>query len=240
MVLFTMMAILLLCTQHGSCITPSGGTLQGGAGVFWRHKDPQNVSLRLPGPATNNRAELYAALWAVVYAPPRQHLHIIVTDSTYVIHSACHWAAVCVSQGWSCYSDDILKDLVKVIAARPTATSFQWVKAHSKNQYNDAVDLQAKEGAMLVPHIAAYSSPPYRQHDVSQCTPIPNMAKVSTTLPPMSVPTPKANLLLPDIELKTSDAHRSRVKVCLMQKSNLQNLLQCNNDKHFWRYPRVT
>ena len=77
---------------NGSCLTVAGNVKQAGAGVFLGIKHKNNVALRVPGLPTNNRAELCAVLWLVTHVDPQQPL-VIFTDSQYVIHSVCHWAA---------------------------------------------------------------------------------------------------------------------------------------------------
>jgi ribonuclease HI len=140
------------------------------------------------GPVTNNRAELYAALWAVIHALYKSTL-CIITDSTYVIHSVCHWAAFNAARGWKCCNADILCDLVEVITKRPAVTMFQWVKGHSGNEYNDATDALAKEGTTLEPHVAAYICLSHRSYNHIPVPSLPGVCKVYTTLPRIPNPT---------------------------------------------------
>jgi hypothetical protein len=92
-----------------------------------------------------------------------------------------------------------LKDLVGAIAKRHAPTHFCWVKGHSKNQYNDAVDLLENED-VKEPHTTTYSCPPCRSHPLPPSPPLINIYKVFTSLPPISVPSSKAAPVFPTIE----------------------------------------
>ncbi|KZP11406.1 ribonuclease H-like protein, partial [Athelia psychrophila] len=130
----------------GSCLYPNTPRAQAGSGIYWNPNDARNISVRLPGLATNNRAELYAVLWVIVHSPVTWTLYIY-TDSTYAIHSVCHWAPSRAAKGWRCKNADILQDIVLALRNRHAAVKMFWVPGHSGNVHNDGADKLAKEGA---------------------------------------------------------------------------------------------
>ncbi|KZP24552.1 ribonuclease H-like protein, partial [Athelia psychrophila] len=130
----------------GSCLQPNTAQAQAGAGIFWTKNDAQNAAVRLPGLATNNRAELYGVLWVITQSPATWILYIY-TDSMYAIHSVCHWAPSRAARGWKCKNADILQDIVQALRNRHAAVHMIWVEGHSGNMSNDAADRLAKEGA---------------------------------------------------------------------------------------------
>ncbi|KZP09144.1 ribonuclease H-like protein, partial [Athelia psychrophila] len=141
----TVTAPLVVYTD-GSCLKPNTPAAQAGSGVFWGRGNCDNVALRLPGFPTNNRAELYAVLWVLVKSPRATTVHIF-TDSSYTIHTICHWIARCAARGWVCVNADIIQDIVAAISACRAPTHFFWVHGHSGNVHNDTADVLAKEGA---------------------------------------------------------------------------------------------
>ncbi|KAF7964850.1 hypothetical protein HWV62_2496 [Athelia sp. TMB] len=135
----------------GTCLNANTPLAQAGCGCHWNPNDPRNTSIRVPGEPTNNGAELYGVLWAITHSWPLITLHIY-TDSTYVIHSVCHWAPSRAASGWKCKNADILKDIVEAIHNRHAAVRFFWVQGHAGNVNNEAADALARHGATLTPH----------------------------------------------------------------------------------------
>ncbi|EIN14585.1 ribonuclease H-like protein, partial [Punctularia strigosozonata HHB-11173 SS5] len=125
----------------GSCVkTPYASA---GAGVFWARGAAKNVSARVPGKQTNNRAELYAVLLCLLDSDPLRNLRI-VTDSEYAIRLCCYGAPKAAERGWD--NDLMLQDVVALLRARLARTHFVWVKGHSRHDANDAADALAKAG----------------------------------------------------------------------------------------------
>ncbi|KZV87557.1 ribonuclease H-like protein, partial [Exidia glandulosa HHB12029] len=83
----------------GSCIKQDVVPARAGAGLCWGIGCDRNVSLRVPGTQTSNRAELYAVLEAVLRADPYRALRIY-TDSQNTIRICCHWAPTYAMTGW--------------------------------------------------------------------------------------------------------------------------------------------
>ncbi|EIW53141.1 ribonuclease H-like protein, partial [Trametes versicolor FP-101664 SS1] len=121
-------------------------TMCAGAGVCWGLNATANVALRVPGESqTNNRAELFAVLHALRHANPVRSL-ALHTDSTYVIHSICHWAPRNAELGWIAAHSDLLQSILQVLRARGAPVRFCWVKVHAGNALNDLADRLAKLG----------------------------------------------------------------------------------------------
>lgn len=101
----------------GCCLRPGTPSARSGAGVYHGPSSVRNIAQAVPGDQTNNRGELYAALLAIRQAEPCRLLRIY-TDSTYTIHSVCHWAPINAAAGWKCKNADILKNIVSLIRRR--------------------------------------------------------------------------------------------------------------------------
>lgn len=108
--------------------------------------------------ATNNSMELYACVIALQKAsghPKIPHLNriCIFTDSRYVIDNYKKAIFQRPKQKWSTTSGtpvlnaDLWKQLVREIRKAPRKVEFTWVKGHSKNSHNKAVDKLAKQSA---------------------------------------------------------------------------------------------
>ncbi|KAH9833447.1 ribonuclease H-like domain-containing protein, partial [Rhodofomes roseus] len=130
----------------GSYFKLPDGSERAGAGIYWGYGSPKNCALMVPTPVSNNRAELYAILRAITVADPCRTLRIH-TDSTYAIHSICHWAPRNSALGWRKANGDLLRNIVDLIKRRTAAVVFIWVKGHSGNASNEAADELAGWGA---------------------------------------------------------------------------------------------
>jgi ribonuclease HI len=110
----------------------------------------------LEGPLqTNQRAELTAVLRALETVPQKQNIHI-VSDSNYSINCVTSWYKNWKRNGWKTSTGGpvINQDLVKAIRkliddrdAKGAKTDFEWIKGHSNDPGNEAVDILAKNGA---------------------------------------------------------------------------------------------
>jgi ribonuclease HI len=70
----------------GSCSNNGTHTAAGGVGVFWGSGNQYNVSEKLCGPQTNQRAEVVAACRALETAIEQNHKEVeLRTDSSYTI-----------------------------------------------------------------------------------------------------------------------------------------------------------
>ncbi|KAH8032500.1 hypothetical protein HPB51_025953 [Rhipicephalus microplus] len=72
------------CTHNGGI----NGTPRAAIGVYWGPNHPMNVSERLPGQQTNNRAEIHAAVRALQQVRSVGGRHVtIYTDSSFLINN---------------------------------------------------------------------------------------------------------------------------------------------------------
>ncbi|KAF5379509.1 hypothetical protein D9615_006527 [Tricholomella constricta] len=227
----------------GSCLNNGKRNATAGSGVFWGLHSHRNRARRVPGPGpqANNRGEIFAVILALLDADPRRSLRI-TTDSELVIREACYWAPLHDSMGWDRPNGDLLRDMVKLLAARLAPTRFVWIKGHSGNEWGDAADQMAKDGARLPDtgdyrHLvdapwAAIEAPP-RENALAA-------RKVSTALPE----TPNKRPVVPTIEVlddpdgRDGRSHRGREKTCKLQQSMRDALLDCKGPGEFWRLIR--
>jgi ribonuclease HI len=99
---------------------------------------------------TNNRMELTGAIRALESFGADI---VVVTDSTYVRNGVTKWAQTWVRNGWKTSGGGQVKnrDLWERIMSLITpATSWEWVKAHSGEPMNEAVDSAARAQAQAV------------------------------------------------------------------------------------------
>lgn len=96
---------------------------------------------------TNQRMELTAALEAVRRLPRPLHIR---SDSTYVVNCfRDKWWAGWIARGWRnskrepVANRDLWEPLVELV--RQGEVTFEWVKGHSGDRYNDIVDVLAVE-----------------------------------------------------------------------------------------------
>ena len=108
--------------------------------------------------ATNNQMELSACLIALKEAQKLEEVRLIQrivihTDSQYVVEnykramfqwSVSKWLK---STGSPVMNADIWKDIVRELRKTGKRVDFEWVKGHSKNEHNKAVDKLAKNSA---------------------------------------------------------------------------------------------
>lgn len=221
----------------GSCRNNGAPHASAAAAVFWGDDSKNNWSARIPGPQTNNAAELFAILHALSQAPPDRTLHIF-SDSEYSIRSVTYWSSLHYTIGWSCANGMLLENIWVLIRSRSAPVRFRWVKAHDKNRFNIIVDNMAFLASFLP------SAPPFVPYPPHICSspsptslPLP-ISKVSCDLPSLPLPRQRDQLIIvpnDDISLET---HRGRSHARRQKWENLLKLLSCENDAHFWRLIR--
>ncbi|KAL5017317.1 hypothetical protein ScPMuIL_006906 [Solemya velum] len=83
------------CFDNGKCGS------RAGIGVYWGPHDHRNVSERLTGRATNNRAEIHAARKAIIQAKEHGIKNLILnTDSAFLINAITKWIKGWKRNGW--------------------------------------------------------------------------------------------------------------------------------------------
>jgi ribonuclease HI len=118
----------------------------------------ENVELRGYVGATNNEMELVACVTALQHAAGHDQIHgvervVIFTDSLYVKENVPRAIFQWPKQKWlsrdgrPIENATIWKDLVRAIKKIPKRVDFEWVKGHSKDAHNKAVDKLAKASA---------------------------------------------------------------------------------------------
>lgn len=140
------------------------GPRRGGVGIrYITINDAGNEEWRDECPlgykeGTNNEMELMACVLALRGIPAElmtsniQRIYIF-TDSQYVRDYLYYATKIWPNNGW-CNRDGkpienvkLWKDLVREVKNAPKRVEFKWVKAHSANQHNKAVDKLAKRSA---------------------------------------------------------------------------------------------
>ncbi|KAJ3713571.1 ribonuclease H-like domain-containing protein, partial [Lentinula raphanica] len=131
----------------GSCLNNSQPDAKAGSGIYFGNPShPSNISARVTGTQTNNRAELYAILIVLQKTPLKRSLEIY-SDSEYAIRGIVYRSFTESQSNWGCINGDILRSITSWISARHAPLILHHVKAHTNNQHNDAADSLAKRGA---------------------------------------------------------------------------------------------
>jgi len=139
--------------SDGCCFANGSAAAKAGYGVYWDDNHPWNISERLHGEQTNQRAELTAAIYAMETALTNNVTHLeIRTDSKYTIQSATEWIKGWKRSNWIKKTDSkpvMNKDLMIKIDQLQSKLQLKWtyVPGHSSNKGNDEADRLAKAGA---------------------------------------------------------------------------------------------
>lgn len=147
----------------GACTNNGKPSAVAGYGVYFGENDERNISARLEGKQTNQRAELMAVIKAIesimisnIFNASLLKLHIY-TDSRYVIGGATSWIANWKSKGWTnkkkpIVNLDLWKRIDHLMTTNKERLSFQWihVDAHSGIHGNEMADKLAKKGTLLL------------------------------------------------------------------------------------------
>ena len=140
----------------GSCIRNGASTAQAGYGLFWGDQHPWNCSHPLPldSTATNNKAELAAAIKALQMAKEHNLESLMIcSDSNYVIQGVTEWIHKWNENGWKTAGGEDVKnkDIWKELAglALDTKVKITWkhVAAHTGIPGNEEADKLAVKAA---------------------------------------------------------------------------------------------
>ncbi|KAM4771200.1 ribonuclease H1-like [Rhinophrynus dorsalis] len=137
----------------GSCRHNGHYGARGGIGVYWGPNNSHNVSERLKGRATNQRAELEAARRAVVQAKTQNKRRLNVnTDSKFTVNGMTNWIHTWKKNGWKTYDgrDVVNKQEFQKLDRLCQGMDVTWrhVPGHSGNVGNEMADQLARRGAM--------------------------------------------------------------------------------------------
>lgn len=127
----------------GACKNNGINKEVGGIGVFFADNDMRNISQKISGNVTNNRAELFAAIYAIHASLKYGYKNIeIRTDSMYIKRGITEWI-----QGWKArnYTNVKNDDLWKVLDQYSQGIDIKWthVSAHVGIHGNEMADYLA-------------------------------------------------------------------------------------------------
>lgn len=139
----------------GCCRNNGRDNPVAGVGVYWGPDHPSNVSERLPGRATNNRAEIHAARIAVKQAKEKGMGSVtVVTDSQFLINGITSWIHKWKKNGWTLSDNTKVKNEEdwKSLESEMQGidVKFKHVPGHKGVDGNEAADRLANEGAMKI------------------------------------------------------------------------------------------
>lgn len=135
--------------SDGGCEALGTPQAVAGCGVYFAKDDERNVSVRLPGPLqTNNRAELFAALVAVLSMPPDAD-RVVYTDSMYTIRAVTQWCPrwltdASVPPRERTNNWDLIHVLYTALQDRPRV-QLKHVKGHNGTHGNEEADRLATQ-----------------------------------------------------------------------------------------------
>lgn len=137
----------------GACRGNGKKGARAGWGVYFGEGDARNIFGKLQGtPQTNQRAELQAALYALVNTHGQT---ILYTDSNYVKKGCNEWLPGWKKRGWvnssgnAVANQDLWKRMDAMLQERGHELRIEKVKAHSGDPGSDGADKLACMGADL-------------------------------------------------------------------------------------------
>ena len=142
----------------GSCIRNGASTAQAGYGLFWGDEHPWNFSCPLTqdGAATNNKAELAAAVKALQMARDNNLEELIIySDSKYVVQGVTEWIHKWKENGWKTAGGDDVKnkdiwmELASLAEKSTTKITWKHVAAHAGVSGNEEADKLAVNAAKM-------------------------------------------------------------------------------------------
>ncbi|XP_063771545.1 ribonuclease H1-like isoform X2 [Pseudophryne corroboree] len=136
----------------GCCSRNGQPRAQAGVGVYWGPDHPLNVSERLEGRPTNQRAEIQAACKALEQARSQNLSKIeIRTDSEFTINGATKWTSNWKDNGWKTASGGEVKnreDFEKLDhLSHGIDVNWKHIPGHAGYQGNEEADKLARAGA---------------------------------------------------------------------------------------------
>lgn len=147
---------MLQIWTDGSCLRNGRRNATSGVGIVQSEHGIRGLSTAVPGVRqTNNRAELYAVMYALCLVPGSSSV-IIYTDSKYSIDCITIHSTKWKANGWrttkgsSVEWTEIICYILLLIESRLEkggSTSFVHVKGHSTDRNNNRADQLAREAA---------------------------------------------------------------------------------------------
>lgn len=136
----------------GCCSKNGRNGARAGIGVYWGPENTRNISDRLEGEQTNQRAEIMAAVKALETAKDLGHKTLeIKTDSKYTINGATDWCVRWKKNGWKTINGTEVKNKneFQKLAKLCEEIDVKWthVPGHKGIAGNEAADSLARSGA---------------------------------------------------------------------------------------------
>ncbi|KAM5165090.1 ribonuclease H1 [Mantella aurantiaca] len=136
----------------GCCSSNGRYGAKGGIGVYWGPDSSLNVSEKLEGRQTNQRAEIQAACRAVEQAQSQNINRLnICTDSEFTIKGMTEWVPRWKQNDWKTYNGGNVvnkEDFQKLDnLCKEVDVTWSHVPGHSGNMGNERADQLAKSGA---------------------------------------------------------------------------------------------
>lgn len=136
----------------GCCFNNGRRGASAGIGVYWEEGSPNNISEKLKGQQSNQRAEIVSACRALESAIGQGYKKLEVrTDSSYTIMAITEWMNTWKKNGWLTYSGESVKNKDDFIRLEKLCQQIdvQWrhVRGHCGLEGNEAADALAKAGA---------------------------------------------------------------------------------------------
>ncbi|XP_062064893.1 ribonuclease H1 isoform X2 [Lepus europaeus] len=98
---FSYLGEFVVVYTDGCCSSNGRRRARAGIGVYWGPGHPLNLSIRLPGRQTNQRAEIHAACKAIEQAKAQNiHKLVLYTDSMFTINGITNWVEGWKKNGW--------------------------------------------------------------------------------------------------------------------------------------------
>ncbi|XP_010076773.1 PREDICTED: ribonuclease H1, partial [Pterocles gutturalis] len=149
---FSYMGDFAVVYTDGCCSGNGRNRARAGIGVYWGPGHPLNISERLPGRQTNQRAEIHAACKALEQAKSQNIKKLIIyTDSKFTINGITSWVDNWKTNGWRTSSGGsvINKEDFERLDSLSKGIEIQWmhIPGHAGFQGNEEADRLAREGA---------------------------------------------------------------------------------------------
>ncbi|KAJ0026561.1 hypothetical protein NQD34_017561 [Periophthalmus magnuspinnatus] len=153
---FTYMGDSVVVYTDGCCSSNGKSSAQAGIGVYWGPYHPLNVSERLEGRQTNQRAEIQAACRALELAKANNiHKLVLYTDSKFTINGVTSWVKSWKLNGWRLKSGGEIVNKEDFIKLDQLNSELQvtWlhIPGHAGYHGNEEADRLSREGAAKRP-----------------------------------------------------------------------------------------
>ena len=140
----------------GSCLRNGSNSAKAGYGVYWGVDHPWNGSYTMPieEGATNNKAELRAAIKAIEVADANKIEKLVVnSDSKYVVQGITQWSENWCKNGWKTSNGESVKNkeewvqLLHLVNESNVSITWNHVPGHKGISGNEEADKLAVQGA---------------------------------------------------------------------------------------------